>query len=272
MEKGLNLKVLDKGFIRVVDWMGDDSSIVQAARVSYGDGTKNLREDRQLIHYLLKNKHTSPFEMCEIKLHCKMPLFVARQWVRHRTASINEYSARYSVLKNEFYIPDTKHIGVQASDNKQGRAGEILSAREAQTVITNCSLVAYDNYQDLLDLGVAREVARMVLPVNIYTEWYWKIDLHNLLHFLKLRLDLHAQFEIRAYAKVIHEIVKGWVPIVAGAFEDYVLGSVTLSHSQQLYLSYRMKSGEGQQLQPKDFSLSNRDGQEVNQFYEELVS
>lgn len=217
--------VLDHGFVRLVSTMGDDSSIVQAARVSYGDGTKTQREDEKLIHYLMKNRHTTPFEMCEIKLHIKLPIFVSRQWVRHRTASINEVSARYSVLPEEFYIPDPKQIQSQSKINKQGREGRIAGELEAQQFFMQHSQLSYTIYKQLLELGVARELARMVLPLNIYTEMYWKIDLHNLMHFLKLRLDPHAQWEIRQYAEAISEIVKEWVPVSWAAFEQHQLGA-----------------------------------------------
>lgn len=216
------ISVLDKGFVRVVDYMGDDSSIVQAARVSYGKGTKTVSDDERLINYLMRHRHTTPFEMCEIKLHVKLPIFVARQWVRHRTASINEYSARYSELHNEFYIPSLDQIETQSTSNKQGRAVG-LGRREkldAYIRMEDASQEAYKNYEDLLALGVSRELARMVLPVNIYTSWYWKIDLHNLLHFIRLRSDSHAQYEIRMYSKAIEEIVNQWVPATWAAFKE----------------------------------------------------
>ena len=216
---GEQMPVLDHGFVRAVDYMGNDAAIVQAARVSYGDGTKTLREDEGLIRYLWRNKHTSPFEMCEIKLHCKMPIFVARQWVRHRTASINEVSARYSVLSEEFYVPE--QFKTQDTKNRQGSAGDLdraLNTRMREELAARCR-DAYREYEFALSNGVSRELARMVLPVNFYTEWYWKIDLHNLLHFLTLRCDAHAQAEIRAYADVIAEIVKLWVPTVHVAWK-----------------------------------------------------
>jgi len=214
------LPVLDHGFVRVIDYMGDDSAIVQAARVSYGKGTKTVSEDRGLIRYLMRNKHSTPMEMCEIKLHVKLPIFVARQWIRHRTANVNEYSARYSILDNEFYIPDILYV--QSKDNKQGRGEEYIEhpfvdQKDMESISSSC----YDIYENLLKQGVAREIARIVLPVNYYTEWYWKIDLHNLLHFLSLRADPHAQFEIREYANIICDIVKKWVPHTWEAFEDY---------------------------------------------------
>lgn len=229
---GVQHKCLDKGFIRVIDYMGDESSIVQAARVSYGDGTKTPSDDRALIRYMMRHRHSSPFEMCELKLHVKLPIFVARQWIRHRMASVNEVSARYSILKDEFYIPEDADIAAQATNNKQGR-GEALDATKAllaEASIRSHSEVSYDVYTCLLEeIGVARELSRIVLPTNIYTEWYWKIDLHNLLHFLSLRMDPHAQHEIRAYADIIGIIVQGWLPDVWQAFRDYRLEAVTLS-------------------------------------------
>src|SRR5687767_5917147 len=203
--------VLDHGFVRVIDYLGNDAAIVQAARVSYGEGTKTLREDEGLIRYLVRNKHTSPLEMAEIKFHCKMPIFIARQWVRHRTASINEYSGRYSVMSSDFYVPE--QFKSQDAKNRQG-SGDALDKSVNQLLqdwtIKN-SMECYALYERMLAEGASRELARMILPVNFYTEWYWKIDLHNLLHFLTLRGDAHAQYEIRAYADVIAEIVRRWV-------------------------------------------------------------
>ena len=225
------LDVLDKGFIRVVDKMGDDSAIVQSARISYGDGTKHTSQDRALIRYLLRHKHTSPFEMCEIKIHVKMPIFIARQWIRHRTANINEYSARYSLMEDEFYIPELKNISKQSKDNKQGRS-EPLSTVEAQKIqdmIKEQSKSAYGVYKAMLEQDVARELSRVVLPQNIYTQFYWKCDLHNLLHLMKLRSHSTAQFEIQEYSKALEKIVKEWVPAVYEAFQDYVLEAATLS-------------------------------------------
>ncbi len=230
--------VLDHGFVRVVDYMGTDGSIVQAARVSYGAGTKQTRGDEGLIRYLMKHRHTTPFEMCEVKMHVKLPMFVARQWIRHRMANVNEYSARYSVLDREFYIPDRGNLASQSTQNQQGR-DDRLGDDEAQRVLEilkDDSCRAYDNYERMLSAdgqqGLARELARMNLPANIYTQWYWKIDLHNLLHFLSLRMDDHAQYEIRAYAKAIGGIVARWVPLAWRAFHDYVLGGVSLSAAQ----------------------------------------
>ncbi|AKS45549.1 thymidylate synthase (FAD) [Octadecabacter temperatus] len=228
--------VLDHGFVRVIDYMGDDEAICQAARVSYGKGTKSVQNDEGLIRYLMRHWHSTPFEMCEIKLHVKLPVFVARQWIRHRTANVNEYSARYSILDREFYIPRVEDLAAQSVINNQGR-GETLTGEEAERVLRylkDDSNRAYDHYEDMISeedgkQGLARELARMNLPANIYTQWYWKVDLHNLFHFLRLRADSHAQMEIRVYADAICEIVKDWVPAAYGAFEDYRLGGATLS-------------------------------------------
>jgi len=237
MEQHLYLPrpVLDHGFVRVVDYMGDDAAIVQAARVSYGAGTKKSRDDSGLIRYLMRHWHSTPFEMCELKLHVKLPVFVARQWIRHRTANVNEYSARYSILDREFYIPAPEHLAAQSTTNNQGR-GAVLEGAEAERVLRllkEDSTRAYDHYEDMLrqndQQGLARELARMNLPANVYTQWYWKVDLHNLFHFLRLRADAHAQYEIRVYADAICEMVKDWVPAAYSAFEDYRLGAVQLS-------------------------------------------
>lgn len=235
--------VLDHGFIRVIDYMGDDSSIVQAARVSYGRGTKRAREDAGLIRYLMRNWHTTPFEMCEIKYHVKLPIFVARQWIRHRTANVNEYSARYSILDREFYIPDPQHLGAQSKTSRQGR-GDVLGADESRRVLEilrEDAARAYDHYTEMLNedaegnvldtsrQGLARELARMNLSLNFYTQWYWKIDLHNLLHFLWLRHAEHAQYEIREYSNVMLDTVRRWVPVTHEAFMDYRVGGEQLS-------------------------------------------
>jgi len=242
-------EVLDHGFIRVIDYMGDDAAIVQAARVSYGAGTKHVSNDEGLIRYLMRHWHSTPFEMCEIKLHVKLPVFVARQWIRHRTANVNEYSARYSILDREFYIPAPEHLAAQSTVNNQGR-GEVLTGEEAARVLEMLKSDAgraYDHYQEMLSQegqqGLARELARMNLPANIYTQWYWKVDLHNLFHFLRLRADAHAQYEIRVYAEAICRVVADWVPIAWGAFEDYRLGGVTLS-SKAVECVRRMLKGE----------------------------
>lgn len=236
---GIEKKVLDHGFIRVVDVMGEDASIVQAARVSYGTGTKKSSEDRALIRYLMRNKHTSPFEMCEIKLHLKMPMCIGEQWLRHRTASLNKYSGRYSVLDADFYVPDVEHLEKQSIVNKQGREGaleENIAAQIQEKMRTHCKK-AYENYEELLNLGVAREIARMVLPANIYTQFYWKIDLHNLMHFMQLRSSSHAQYEIRVYSEIIEEIVKEWCPYTYEAFVDYRKNAVTLSGVTKHYVA-----------------------------------
>lgn len=241
--------VLDHGFIRVIDYMGDDSAIVQAARVSYGAGTKHVQNDEGLIRYLMRHWHSTPFEMCEIKLHVKLPVFVARQWIRHRTANVNEYSARYSILDREFYIPEPAQLAAQSTVNNQGR-GEVLSGPEAARVLETLkrdAATAYDHYEEMLSQdgqqGLARELARMNLPMNIYTQWYWKTDLHNLFHFLRLRADAHAQYEIRVYAEAIAACVRDWVPLAFAAFEDYRMGGVTLS-SKAISVLKRRLSGE----------------------------
>ncbi|MEO5374259.1 MAG: FAD-dependent thymidylate synthase [Alphaproteobacteria bacterium] len=236
------IPVLDHGFLRVIDYMGDDSAIVQAARVSYGRGTRQVSEDRGLINYLMRHRHTTPFEMCEIKYHVKLPIFVARQWIRHRTASVNEYSARYSILDREFYVPSPEHLAAQSSTNRQGR-GETLDPDQARWVIDLLREDAgrcYDHYEDLINEegsrdstrpGLARELARMNLTLNTYTQWYWKIDLHNLLHFLSLRAESHAQYEIRVYADVMLDTVRRWVPLTHQAFLQYRFGGLHLSAS-----------------------------------------
>lgn len=227
--------VLDHGLIRVIDYMGDDSAIVQAARVSYGRGTRAVSNDEGLIRYLMRHWHSTPFEMCEVKFHVKLPVFIARQWIRHRTANVNEYSARYSILDREFYIPAPEHLAAQSTVNNQGR-GEVLAGDEAQRVLDilrEDSMRSYDHYEGMLSQdgqqGLARELARMNLPANIYTQWYWKTDLHNLFHFLRLRADAHAQYEIRAYAELMCRITADWVPLAYAAFEDYRLGGTALS-------------------------------------------
>ncbi len=241
--------VLDHGFVRVIDYMGDDAAICQAARVSYGKGTKSVQNDEGLIRYLMRHWHSTPFEMCEIKLHVKLPVFVARQWIRHRTANVNEYSARYSILDREFYIPQPEHLAAQSVINNQGR-GEVLAPEEAARVLEylkNDAARAYDHYEEMIgqdgQQGLARELARMNLPANIYTQWYWKVDLHNLFHFLRLRADSHAQYEIRVYAEEMCRLVKDWVPAAYRAFEDYRMGGATLSEGALSCLR-RMLAGE----------------------------
>jgi thymidylate synthase (FAD) len=238
--------VLDHGFVRVIDYMGDDAAIVQAARVSYGRGTKSVQDDAGLIRYLMRHWHSTPFEMCEIKLHVKLPVFVARQWIRHRTANVNEYSARYSILDREFYIPAPEHLAAQSKVNNQGR-GAVLEGEEAARVLAwlrEDSARAYDHYEAMLSQdgqqGLARELARMNLPMNVYTQWYWKIDLHNLFHFLRLRADAHAQYEIRVYAEAIGAIVRDWVPLAWAAFEEYRLGAVSVSAKGVAVLKRRL--------------------------------
>ncbi len=237
------LPVLDHGFVRVVDYMGDDAAIVQAARVSYGRGTRRVSEDQGLVNYLMRHRHTTPFEMCEIKYHVKLPIFVARQWIRHRTANVNEYSARYSILDNEFYVPSSEHLAAQATANRQGR-GEILegaAARHVLDLLREDAERAYAGYAELLNEdasgmpldptrpGLARELARINLTLGFYTQWYWKTDLHNLMHFLSLRADPHAQYEIRAYAEIMIDTLKRWVPMAHAAFLEYRMNAATIS-------------------------------------------
>jgi thymidylate synthase (FAD) len=265
------LPVLDHGFVRVVDYMGDDGAIVQAARVSYGRGTRRVSEDRGLISYLMRHRHTTPFEMCEIKYHVKLPIFVARQWIRHRTANVNEYSARYSILENEFYIPAPEHLAAQATTNRQGR-GTVLKGEAAQRVLELLRSEAersYAGYSALLNEdesgaaadpdrpALARELARMNLSLNVYTQWYWKTDLHNLLHFLSLRADPHAQYEIRAYADAMLETVQRWVPLACAAFLEYRMNAATIS-ATGLQVIRRMLAGEhveqvGSGLSPREW-------------------
>jgi len=266
------LPVLDHGFVRVIDYMGDDAAIVQAARVSYGRGTRKVSEDAGLIRYLMRHHHTTPFEMCAIKFHVKLPIFVARQWIRHRMASVNEYSARYSVLDREFYLPAPEHLAAQSAANRQGR-GEILDPAEADFVLATLRADAERSHADYLALlndeaespahdparrGLARELARMNLTLGTYTQWYWKTDLHNLFHFLELRADAHAQYEIRAYAERMLEILAAWVPLAHQAFLDYRLGAVSFS-APMLRLLRRMLAGEsvvqpGSGLSKREFS------------------
>ncbi|HIA80759.1 MAG TPA: FAD-dependent thymidylate synthase [Rhodospirillales bacterium] len=237
------IPVLDHGFVRVIDYMGDDAAVVQAARVSYGKGTKKISDDAGLINYLLRHRHTTPFEMCEIKYHVKLPIFVARQWIRHRTANVNEYSARYSVLDREFYVPEEDDLAAQSSSNRQGR-GNILSGKEAKRVLEilrEDAQMTYDHYIEMLNEseegniidvskeGLARELARMNLTLSTYTQWYWKTDLHNLLNFLSLRADTHAQYEIRVYADAMMETLRRWCPITFQSFSDHRVEGVTFS-------------------------------------------
>ena len=265
---------LDHGFVRVVDYMGDDQAIVQAARVSYGKGTTRVSEDRGLIRYLMRHRHSTPFEMCEIKLHVKLPMFIARQWIRHRTASINEYSARYSVLDKEFYIPEEKDLAVQSKSNKQGR-GDTLSAKdseEALFLLKRDAEKSYETYEYLLNEnqegevldnnrdGLSRELARINLTLNTYTQWYWKTNLHNLMNFIFLRADSHAQYEIRVYADIIYKIMESWVPITAEAFKSYRSGSVELS-AEAIEVIKLMLSGN--KVDQKESGLSLREWNEL---------
>ena len=232
------IKCLDKGFVRLVDSMGGDDAIVQAARVSYGQGTSKVSQDRGLIRYLMRHRHTTPFEMVEFKFHCKMPIFVARQWVRHRTANINEYSLRYSEARDEFYMPDPEHIQFQSALNKQGRMGEV-STELKQKVLDSFKEISersFAIYSELNEAGVARELARSILPVNLYTEWYWKNDLHNLLHFVGLRSDSHAQYEIRVFSDAMGEFVKSVAPFAWEAYQDYVVNGMRFSRIEQSLL------------------------------------
>jgi thymidylate synthase (FAD) len=268
------LPVLDHGFVRVVDYMGDDAAIVQAARVSYGRGTKRVSEDAGLIKYLMRHWHSTPFEMCEIKFHVKLPIFVARQWIRHRTANVNEYSARYSIMDREFYIPAPAHLAAQSATNRQGR-GDVLEGEEAADVLRilrDDAQRTYDNYEAMLNLGpdggardpgrqgLARELARMNLTLNTYTQWYWKTDLHNLMHFLRLRADPHAQYEIRAFAEVMIDALARWVPLTYEAFKEYRLGAVTLSATAMAVLRRRLA---GEAVTQETSGLSKREWVEL---------
>lgn len=275
--------VLDHGFVRVIDYMGDDSAIVQAARVSYGKGTKMVNEDKGLINYLMRHRHSTPFEMCEIKFHVKLPIFVARQWIRHRTANVNEYSARYSIVDREFYIPHPDHLAAQSATNRQGREG-VLQGDQAAWVLDllrEDALRAYSHYEQMLNEdssgnaldptlpGLARELARMNLPVNFYTQWYWKIDLHNLMHFLSLRGDFHAQYEIRAYTGVMLEILKKWVPITYEAFTDYRLGAASLSAKGLAVVKALLK---GEPVDQANSGMSLREWRELHQMLDLSLS
>jgi thymidylate synthase (FAD) len=275
------LAVLDHGFVRVVDYMGDDAAIVQAARVSYGRGTRRVSEDQGLINYLMRHRHTTPFEMCEIKYHVKLPIFVARQWVRHRTANVNEYSARYSILDKEFYIPAPEHLAAQATTNRQGR-GAVIEGEAAQRVLDllrRDAERAYMGYAELLNEdasgasldparpGLARELARINLSLGYYTQWYWKTDLHNLMHFLSLRADPHAQYEIRAYAEAILQTVALWVPIAHAAFLEYRMNAATIS-ATGLAVIRRMLAGEP--VEQSSSGLSPREWRELTAVLQRL--
>ena len=260
--------VLDKGFVRLVDYMGSDQRIVQAARVSYGEGTKTVRQDAGLIDYLLRNEHTSPFEQVVFTFHAKMPIFVARQWVRHRMARINEISGRYSVMSDEFYMPAPEDVAEQSDDNKQGRKSEPMVPEKAESVRSAIAAVheaAYADYTKLLESGTARELARVVLPLSLYTEWYWQIDLHNLFRFLKLRMDTHAQKEIRAYASVMRDLASTVCPLAFKSFDRHLAGGVRFSDAELAALK-RMLSGEEHGLKGKDaerFEMKLGEGRQV---------
>ena len=268
------IPVLDHGFIRVVDYMGDDTSIVQAARVSYGKGTKKVSTDSGLIKYLMRHWHSTPFEMCEIKYHIKLPIFIARQWIRHRTANVNEYSARYSILDKEFYLPDSEHLAAQSQINRQGR-GDVLKGDQAKKVLDLLKSDAeqtYKNYEEMLNerydgtvidegkSGLARELARMNLTLNTYTQWYWKTDLLNLMNFLRLRADLHAQYEIRTYADAMLDTVKKWVPITYEAFMDYRVGGTEVSSKGKIVIQ---KMINGEKISIEESGLSKREWNEL---------
>ncbi len=255
-------KVLDHGFIRVMDYMGSDSAIVQAARVSYGKGTKQISQDEALIKYLMRHHHTTPFEMCEIKFHAKLPIFVARQWIRHRTANVNEYSARYSILDNKFYTPKPEQVAKQSDNNKQG-SGEAFDPDTSKEIIdslTNDSNLVYSHYEKFIEQGLAREIARTNLTLNYYTQFYWKIDLHNLLHFLKLRADKHAQYEIRVYAEVMLDIIKKWVPLAYNAFVEYCLESACISRTG---LEIIRKLIKGENVTKEESNIGKREWDEL---------
>jgi thymidylate synthase (FAD) len=271
-------EVLDHGFVRVVDYMGNDSSVVQAARVSYGSGTKKINADTALINYLIAHRHTTPLEMCEIKFHIKLPIFVARQWIRHRTASVNEYSARYSIMEDEFYIPKAQHLSAQSKINHQGRdETKILNEQEQKLVLDILKKDSTNSYQNYLKMinqdengnvlnqdkeGLARELARMNLPLNCYTQWYWKIDLHNLLHFLNLRADSHAQYEIRVYAEIMLDIVKKWVP---HCYQAFIKNNKTGKNFSGPALEIIKKMLKGEKVSQENSGLSPREWGELMQ-------
>ncbi len=268
------LPVLDHGFVRVVDYMGDDAAIVQAARVSYGKGTRKISQDEGLIRYLMRHRHTSPFEMCEIKLHVKLPIFVARQWIRHRTANVNEYSARYSILDKEFYTPAPEQLAAQSTTNNQGRGAAFDGDAAAATldVLRRDAAQAFESYEHLLNAdaagapvdpdrpGLARELARIGLPLSAYTQWYWKTDLHNLFHFISLRADPHAQYEIRVYADILRDVVERWTPLAARAFEDYRLHGAELSRQGLDVVRRRLK---GEAVTQETSGMSAREWREL---------
>lgn len=269
---GREVRVLDLGFVQAIDYMGNDNDIVQAARVSYGPSTRKVHDDRGLLRYLMRHRHTTPFEMCEVKLRCKMPIFVARQWIRHRTANVNEMSLRYSEAPDEFYVPALEHVTLQSTTNKQGRDGETdvpLELRErVRALIQARSEQCYADYQALAgELGIARELARTILPVSLYTQWIWKIDLHNLLHFLDLRLDPHAQVEIRVFAEAIADFVRAWVPLSWEAFTDYRREALPLTRLEATALA-RILRGEGDAAAAEAAGLT---GRELREFTDKLA-
>lgn len=272
---GKEVPCLDKGFVRLIDVMGDDAAIVQAARVSYGAGTKKVNEDVGLIRYLLRHLHTTPFEMVEFKFHVKLPIFVARQWIRHRTANVNEYSGRYSEMKDEFYVPAVDQVRAQSATNKQGRADEAFDPSEAERIrsgMLETQSRLYGEYQSLLEGNLAREIARINLPVSNYTEWYWKVDLHNLFHFLKLRIDPHAQYEIRVYGEAMAQIVRAAVPIAYEAFEDYILHARRFSRRERAALKALLPSANVDPAILEAAGLKGREAQEFLSKLEELAS
>ncbi len=267
---GKEFPCLDKGFVRLIDVMGDDAAIVQAARVSYGAGTKKINEDVGLIRYLLRHLHTTPFEMVEFKFHVKLPIFVARQWIRHRTANVNEYSGRYSEMKDEFYVPAIDQVRAQSATNKQGRAEEAFDPTVADRIRTGMFETQsrlYGEYQDLLNADLAREIARINLPVSNYTEWYWKVDLHNLFHFLKLRIDPHAQYEIRVYGEAMAQLVKAAVPVAYEAFEDYILHARRFSRRERAALKALLPSTS---VDPAVLEAAGLKGREAQEFLAKL--
>ncbi len=264
-------KVLDHGFVRLIDYMGSDESIVQAARVSYGKGTKKVSEDRGLIRYLMRHKHTTPFEMVEFKFHVKLPIFVARQWIRHRSANVNEYSGRYSVMKEEFYLPDAEDVRFQSTVNKQGRSDEEVPEdlkRKLIDYLQSSQKNAYDRYMEFVDTGLARELARINLPLSLYTEWYWKIDLHNLFHFLRLRMDPHAQQEIREYAIIMGDMVKTVCPMAYEAFMDYSVNAAYFSANELCILKDKLAECEYSLEELVEKGLSKR---EASEFLDKLL-
>ncbi len=264
------IKCLNAGFVRLIDYMGGDESIVQAARVSYGKGTKSVNEDRGLIRYLMRHMHTTPFEMVELKFHVKLPIFVARQWIRHRTANVNEYSGRYSVMKDEFYVPDLGAIHRQSKRNKQGREiGDVPEElrKRVLDILVSAQVQTYKQYSDMLEEDIARELARIHLPLSLYTEWYWKIDLHNLFHFLSLRMDPHAQHEIRVYGEAIAQVTKKVVPMAWEAFEDYVLGAQKFSRLELCAISGRLDVSS---ITPEYLETKGLKGRELEECLEKM--